>query len=353
MTKHPYQEQPDSAFWRRNLGEAFRPENLVALEGFQISRNDRIVSAGSCFAAEIVPYLEEVGLNYLRTERLHPKFLELGENLGYANFSAAYGNIYTVRQLLQLLQRSLGLFKPSEDRWVDGDLVRDPFRPGLRFPALSNEEFDCLTNFHLDSVKMAFGECSLFIFTLGLTEAWVSAKDGAVFPVCPGTIGGEFNASNHIFHDFSVDEINQDLVEFCDLLRSINKDVKFLFTVSPVPLVATAKKENVVLASTYSKSVLRVAINEVLKSVTNAYYFPSYEIITSPHSGQDFFDSDRRSVTKRGVQSVINSLLYFAAESALLTNLNNVSTLDRAIPDLSSLSTRISQLECDELAVEL
>src|SRR5689334_16646909 len=41
--------------------------------------------------------------------------------------------------------------------------------------------------------------------------------------------------------------------------RELNAKVKLILTVSPVPLVATATHEHVLLASTFSKSVLRTA----------------------------------------------------------------------------------------------
>ena len=61
-------------------------------------RPDRV--AGSCFASNLIPFLERAGFTYLRTEQPPPFLRELPENLGYRNFTAAYGNIYTARQFL-------------------------------------------------------------------------------------------------------------------------------------------------------------------------------------------------------------------------------------------------------------
>jgi hypothetical protein len=55
-----------------------------------------------------VPSLEQAGFTYLRTEAMHPAFADLPEErFGYSRYSAAYGNVYTARQLLQLLKRAL------------------------------------------------------------------------------------------------------------------------------------------------------------------------------------------------------------------------------------------------------
>ena len=57
-----------------------------------------------------------------------------------------------------------------------------------------------------------------------------------------------------------------------------------ILTVSPVPLVATAAGKHVLVATTYSKSVLRVACEEVCQKAADVMYFPSYEIITGNYN---------------------------------------------------------------------
>ena len=181
---HPYKSAPRAAFWSRAVSTDWYPADVVATAGQYIAATEKVMTAGSCFASNLVPYLEQAGLTYVRTERPHPAF-QFEERFGYEKFSAAYGNIYTVRQLLQLLRRSLGQFSPVEDRWHVGDQVIDPLRPGLVHPARSDREFDLLTAQHLRAVRQAFVTADVLIFTLGLTEAWVSAVDGTVFPRAP------------------------------------------------------------------------------------------------------------------------------------------------------------------------
>jgi len=42
----------------------------------------------------------------------------------------------------------------------------------------------------LDRMRATLAGADLFVFTLGLTEAWLNARDGTVYPMCPGTIRG-------------------------------------------------------------------------------------------------------------------------------------------------------------------
>jgi hypothetical protein len=343
---HPYKAAPATAFWSRSVATAFEPSALIAGPTPLIRPADRVASAGSCFAANLVPHLERRGYHYLRTEPRHPAFAGVPrENLGYDAFSAAYGNVYTVRQLLQMLRRSVGTFAPLEDRWQTEAGVIDPYRPGLRYHALSDAEFDLLTAQHLRAVRRMFAEADVFIFTLGLTEAWVAAADGAVFPACPGTVTGTFDASRHVFHNFTAAEVGADLDAFVHELRALNPRVRLIVTVSPVPLVATATGQHVLCASTYSKAVLRVAAEEACRRHRDVTYFPAYELVTGPQARGAYLEPDLRGVTAAGVQAVMD---VFLSHCEPLPGAARAEHREPALASQAWLSQRIADAECEE-----
>ena len=319
-------------------------------------KNDLIVSAGSCFASNLIPWIEKEGLEYLRTEELPSQFKNLPENLGYRNFSAAYGNIYTARHLRQLYEQALGVRVPVEDRWHIDGMVIDPFRPGLAYPAESDAEFDLLKASHLKAVLAAFHNATVFVFTLGLTEAWQSKADGSVFPACPGTISGIFDEKKHEFKNFSVEEITEDLTKFIELLRESNPNVRFVITVSPVPLVATGTKSHVLLASTYSKSVLRVVAEQVSSQLKDVSYFPAFEIITGPQAPFEYFEKDRRNVSEIGVAEVMGSLLngLKGSQGNGLDPQGDTRQMTKSKTGrlISEISRRIARAECDEAMMD-
>ena len=301
------------------------------------------MSAGSCFAANIIPFFEAAGFPYVRTE-----FMDAADRYNYHLYSASYGNIYTARQLRQLLERLSGAFRPVEDRWRIGDEVIDPFRPGLPDPAGSDEEFDLLLASHHDRVREAIAAASLFVFTLGLTEAWVSKADGAVFPACPGTIAGTFDPDAHAFVNFRCAEIRDDLAESVRLLRAVNPALRVMLTVSPVPLVATATDRHVLRATSYSKSALRAACEEVASDCPGVVYFPAYEIVTGPHAA-GFFEPDLRSVSPAGVQAVMDVLFHHSETPAAgAQGPGLVEQMARA----RDLSKALAERECEEMAAD-
>jgi hypothetical protein len=170
---------------------------------------------------------------------------------------------------------------------------------------LSKESVERHRQHHLNKVKGLFENARLFIFTLGLTEAWQHRASGTIYPTAPGTICGRFDPAIHQFVNFGCAEIVEDFIEFRNFIKERNPQLRFLITVSPVPLVATASDQHVLVATTYSKSVLRAAAGQIYQQCDDVDYFPSYEIIASHFSRGMFFHPNLRSVTQAGVEAVM------------------------------------------------
>ncbi|ODN70384.1 GSCFA domain-containing protein [Methylobrevis pamukkalensis] len=313
MADHPYRRAPAEAFWKGAVsGLDVFDVDPVTPPAFTIAPADRVASAGSCFAQHIARYLKTSGFDFLVTETAHPIAApEDAEAFNYGVYTARYGNIYTPRQLLQLFQRAYGRFAPLDDAWeAGGGRWIDPFRPQIQPGGFaSRAEYDADRAQHFTAVRRAFETLDVFVFTLGLTEAWRSREDGAVYPLCPGVAGGHFDPARHAFHNFTAGEIVADMVAFLDLLRSVNPRSRVILTVSPVPLVATASGRHVLTATTYSKAVLRVACEQLVGEQPDVAYFPSYELVTGPQTRGRFLAEDLRSVTEEGVANVMRLFL--------------------------------------------
>ena len=345
----PYKLQPDHAFWSKAVSSGYCSAHTLQIGELLIRNNEKVASAGSCFAANIIPYIENAGFEYVRTEGQNPVFCGIDEeDFAYSKFSAGYGNIYTPRQFLQLINRANGSFCPAEDRWPQEEGIVDPFRPGLKFKAKTVSEFNALHAQHLRNTLKIFKQADVFVLTLGLTEAWQSKIDGAVFPVCPGTLGGQFDASSYEFKNYNVQEIVDDLTLAICLARAYNSKLRFILTVSPIPLVATATKEHVLTATIYSKSVLRVAAEEVSTQLRDVIYFPSYEIATGPQAPKDFFEADKRSISKHAVDEIMNSFFSHCEIENQPDGVDKLGVMDRNM----ELSSRIVDAECEELMLD-
>ncbi len=307
----PYFDVPPTGWWRSAMGnqppEAINPHHAPS---FRIESTDRIASAGSCFAQRISEMLRSKGYNYFITEPGPPLLDRVAAaERGFGIYSARYGNLYTVMQLLQLFQRAYDLFEPVEPLWRKGDgRFVDPFRSGIE-PRGFESESACLWDrrSHLRATRRVFEEMDVFIFTLGLTEAWESAEDGAVFPNAPGSVhGGSYTPDRHRFCNFNVNEVIAQLDQFLDLLSEVNAQARVILTVSPVPLIATFEPRHVLQSTVYSKSVLRVACEEIVRRRDNVVYFGSYEIVTATGDSGRYFHEDRRGVSDDAVAHVMD-----------------------------------------------
>lgn len=298
---NPYTSQPDTAFWARSVAR-LDPDDVdpVSTPPFRIHPGERVATAGSCFAQHISRALRAEGHAYLITE-------EGPEERGYGVYPARFGNIYTARQMLQLFQRAFGLFTPADQPWRRGEAFVDRFRPQVEpegFVDAAALNLDQAR--HLAAVRRMFEAAEVLIFTLGLTEAWVSTSDGAVTPLAPGVAGGPMDGDRYEARNFTVEETVADLRALLRHARVLRPELKAILTVSPVPLIATSGPDHVLCATAYSKAVLRVAAQAVAETDPLTIYFPSFEIVTGLHNGRRYFAEDLRSVRPEGVARVMS-----------------------------------------------
>lgn len=349
MSTHPYSDAAPWRLWRRAVAApAMADVDPVVDFPFRIIPQDRVVTAGSCFAQHIARHLRAQGYNYWVTEPAHPLLnAATAEAFGYGVYSARYGNLYTARQLLQLTRRAYGNFLPLDDVWAEDGAYFDPFRPAIQPGGFASRlEFQLDQAQHFAAVRRAMAELDVFIFTLGLTESWEDSRDGAVFPLCPGTARGTFDPARHQLRNLSVAETAQDLRDFIALLHSVNPAARVILTVSPVPLVATAEPQHVLTATTYAKANLRVAA-EMMSREGLAAYFPSYEIITSPYTRGAYFADDLRSITEDGVAHVMRLFFKHASSGAIAP-----AAAAAPRPDAFAMMRETVEVLCDETALD-
>ena len=351
---HPYSNLPDKNFWKKSVSDtqwANFPFNSKIK--FQLKPDYRLATAGSCFAQHISRYMKKIGLIPYIAEPAHELMQHFGGDVeSYQAFSARYGNIYTSRQCLELFQQAFGLRPPIEDFVEENGRWFDLLRPNVEkkgFASLQEAKADRL--YHLSRVRVMFETTDVFVLTLGLTECWVNAQSGHTYPACPGTVRGQYLPDTHLFKNLTCQEVIQDLETLIAGLHIVNPELKLIFTVSPVPLVATKTDDNVLVASSYSKAVLRAAAGEVESRHQHVAYFPSFEIISHTASFGQYLASDLREVTERGVSHVMRCFL-----SSFYGKLSDPSVIPDNQPTSSAIPTIqggkreiLPPPECEEL----
>ncbi len=304
---NPYSSLPDYCFWSRGITWV-HPAQIDPMSNapFLIAPSDKVATMGSCFAQHISRRLQAAGFNYFVPETA-PEGMSATEakKANYGVFSARYGNLYTVKQAVQLFDRAFGI-STFDEVWEKADHWVDPFRPQIEPEGFTDREsLESSRQAHLAAVRRVFEEADVMVFTLGLTEAWRSKESGAVYPTAPGVTGGAFDPSRFEPVNFKVQEVIADLDQFIAKARSVNPGMRVILTVSPVPLKATFEDRHVLQSTVYSKSVLRVAAQHAADTHEGVAYFPSFEIISGPGSAGRYYAPDLREVRDVGVAHVM------------------------------------------------
>jgi hypothetical protein len=193
---------PEDRFWRTAVAE----RDALEITGLwkprhQIGRRTRIVTAGSCFAQHFAKALVARRYRWLDFEP-GPAGLtaEQRKDYHYGTFSFRTGNIYTPRMLRQWLTWALTDTPVPDEVWEKDGRFYDPFRPGVEPGGfVSPEELYASRRDTLAAIAAAVKGAHVFVFTMGLTEAWQNRATGVEYAVCPGTVAGRFDAEAHGF----------------------------------------------------------------------------------------------------------------------------------------------------------
>tara|TARA_R110002074_G_scaffold92367_3_gene201637 strand:- start:87 stop:1130 length:1044 start_codon:yes stop_codon:yes gene_type:complete len=309
MSQTPYDSVPAKGFWKQAVAEkSLFDIDLDWEPRFRIGQQTRIATFGSCFAQHFGKALKRRGMAWLDCEPVNPGLSDaLCHRFGYRSFSARTGNIYTASLLRQWTRWAVGRDAPPDEVWEQDGRFFDPFRPRIEPGGFETaQEVQDMRAVTLTAFQQAIRQAQVFVFTLGLTESWFHS-DGHEYPMCPGTAAGRFDPERHQFRNQRFEETRTALVQAIHLMRRENPQIRFLLTVSPVPLTATNSGQHVVVATMDSKSILRAVAGDVAESLKGVDYFPSYEIINSPAFRAVFFDPNMRSVNPRGVDFVMET----------------------------------------------
>lgn len=351
MSNSPYSGLDQRAFW----SSAVSDQSPLAMDDlyqrkFAIRKKEAIATAGSCFAQHIARHLKGRDFNVMQME---PAPSGMGEEAAKARsfgiYTCRYGNIYTPAQLLQLAREALEDHEPAEPIWEKDGRFYDAQRPGVEPGGwASAEEATMARRFHLRNVAEMFMDMDVFVFTFGLTEAWIHRETGTVYPTAPGTIAGEFDPEIYAFHNYTHSETIEAFSSFLKLMRAHRgRRLKCIITVSPVPLTATASGDHVLSASTYSKSVLRGVCGELTQRNKLIDYYPSYELITAPSSRGIFYERNLRSVSAPGVENAMRVFLNQHDPRGRPSERAPAAQEKRAEPDQTN-----DDLVCEEVLLE-
>lgn len=242
------------------------------LEGWLPSRplitpETQVTTFGSCFARHIGEYLDRRRYKILTRESSNAHVVTIGEGMV---------NSYAIRQQFDWAFRGIA---PQTPVWH----------------GYSAEQFGFDEEIRRSTLEL-FAKTDVFILTFGLSEVWYDEPTGEVFwRAVPADV---YDPARHKFRITTVAENAENIRAIYETIREFRPDASIVFTLSPIPLVATFRPESCIAANSVSKAILRAAIDEVYRDVAaegRLHYWPSYEIVMEGFEGS-VFGADRRHV---------------------------------------------------------
>jgi hypothetical protein len=267
-----------------------------------ITSQTPIGSIGSCFATRIAHQLQLWGYNYVIEEDDLPSTVPLSRlaSTTFRMAPARCGTLFDTPGMRQVVERAFGLWEPPHviARTKDGRVV-DPFRTIVQ-DFRTVEEYEADRASHTAALQRALLKCDVMILTLGLTEAWEYVPTGDFVSLPQLALAPNLFRRRRL----SVAENLAELERLFSVYRAHKPTIRFIVSVSPVPLNKSFSRDHIVVANAYSKATLRVVAEEFVgRHPEVAFYFPAYEAVI--HGTREPWEEDKRHVSAAAVARVM------------------------------------------------
>jgi hypothetical protein len=255
------------------------PQHILA--GFlppapAIGPDTRVLAFGSCFAIHVTRWLANRDYTILNADegRKDAYIVRFGEGLV---------NSFVLRQQFEWALE--GATFPTA-LWYDETGAAHPYSEDIR-----------------NQTRAMMMDTDVFVLTLGLSEIWYDIPSGGVFwRAVPEQV---YDPERHGFRTSTVAENRENIRAIHTLIRKHRPDARVIFTLSPIPLVATFRPMPTIPANAVSKATLRAALDEAMNAIRDPklHYWPAYEIV------MEAFDNrwlpDRRHVKREVLDYVL------------------------------------------------
>ena len=239
----------------------FRTQISISKSNHPIDYNSRVVSLGSCFA-----------------ENIASKF----DYYKFQNEVNPFGIIFNPVSIEKIIERVIQKNHFTEkDIFFHNDLWHS-FEVHSELSQPNKEVFLNTLNLLIDSTFLEIKEASHIVITYGTSWIYKSNASQSVVANCHKVPQKAFQKAL-----LSIEIIEESIQNTVALIQSINPEVQFIFTISPVRHLKDGFVENQL-----SKSHLISALHSSIFHLPSSIYFPSYEIIMDELRDYRFYSED-------------------------------------------------------------
>lgn len=243
-----------------------------------ISHNSNIILAGSCFAGNIG--------NRLLERKFHVE-------------CNPFGIQYNPLSIATMLKRCATgePFGHDSPELFEHNGMWHSMMHHSDFSRGSREELVTNMNDALLSAHKATKRCDVVVITFGTAYAYSRKSDGLVVSNCHKLPAKEFDRRL-----LGIEEITDAMGEVISTYRALNKDVRFLFTLSPIRHLRDGAHDN-----QKSKATLLLATDSIMARHEGCHYFPAYEIMLDELRDYRFYADDMVHPSNMAIEYIWNN----------------------------------------------
>ncbi|MDR2843779.1 MAG: GSCFA domain-containing protein [Candidatus Symbiothrix sp.] len=267
----------------------FRTEIVLPASALQITHQDKILMAGSCFV-----------------ENLSAKLLGAGFTIHLNPFGIVYNPSSLANGLQDLIHKKV---YTADDLF----LYQDVYHSFAHHSRFSGREIDAVLqkiNDRLASASDFLRQANVLIITFGTANTYRLVSTGEVVSNCH-----KLPAKAFVEERLTVEQITTRWNDLLTDLQKINPHLNIIFTVSPIRHWKEGANGNQL-----NKAILLLAVNELLTANPQCYYFPSYEIMLDDLRDYRFYADDLIHPNSQAVEYIWEkfSEVYFEAKTKAL-----------------------------------
>lgn len=264
-----------------------------------IDYNAKILLLGSCFSENI------------------------GDKLNYFKFQTSqnpFGILFHPKAIENLVTNAI-----NEKKYLPDDLIFQnerwhSFDAHSSLSTTDKNELLANLNSAIIATNKKLKEATHIIITLGTSWVYRFIETDVIVANCHKIPQKKFLKTL-----LSVDEITKSLKTTISHLKSVNKNIHILFTVSPVRHLKDGFTENM-----QSKSHLITAIHSIMKT-KNSSYFPSYEIMMDELRDYRFYAEDMIHPNKTAINYIWERFAETRISESSKLTMKEVDTIQKGI----------------------
>jgi len=270
-----------------------------AKPAFQIRYETKMVSIGSCFSENIGKAFQKYKFDIL----INP-----------------FGQQYNPISIGNAVQRICDLKAYQDEELIYHHELFHSFDHHSDFSRPGRSETIDLINCNLIEAHQRLKTADMVFLTFGTAHVFSSLDSGKIVSNCHKLPAASFSKRM-----LEVSEIVDCLQQAIARIKQLNPEIKVVITVSPVRYFAFGIEEN-----TLSKSLLFVAIHQLLQVYPDLYYFPAYEIVMDELRDYRFFSEDMLHPNHQATRYVWEHLKQTLIEHSTCKTMEEVEEIIRA-----------------------